>query len=72
MFHIAFGRSAVMTTLVLAASGCLGPGVDDPGDRLAGVVTTTQVGLVSAESGADAIDLPILLEPRVEGHNFEL
>jgi ABC-type Zn uptake system ZnuABC Zn-binding protein ZnuA len=72
MFHIAFGRSAVMTTLVLAASGCLGPSVDDPGDRLAVVATTTQVGSVAAEIGADAIDLQVLLEPGVEAHDFEL
>lgn len=61
-----------MTALILGASGCLGPGADDTDDRLAVVATTTQVGSVAAEIGADAIQLEVLLEPGVEAHDFEL
>lgn len=61
-----------MAVLILGASGCLGPVAENSDDRLAVVATTTQVGSVAAEIGADAIQLDMLLEPGVEAHDFEL
>ena len=43
-----------------------------PGDRVAVVATTTQVGSIATELGGDAIDLTVLLEPGVEAHDFEI
>jgi len=72
MKRTSFGRGTVMAAIILAASGCVGPSAGDSDDRLAVVATTTQVGSVAAEIGADAIQLDMLLEPGVEAHDFEL
>lgn len=61
----------MLVTLLLAAA-CTPAGHASGGDRPAVVATTTQLGSVAAEIGADSIDLTVLLEPGVEAHDFEL
>lgn len=57
--------------LAFAGSACA-PQDDAGGARPRVVATTTQVGSVAADLGADAIDLTVLLSPGVEAHDFEL
>lgn len=57
--------------LALAAAACGGVG-RSPADAVRVVATTTQVGSLASEIGADAIALTVLLPPGAEAHDFEL
>jgi zinc/manganese transport system substrate-binding protein len=60
-----------LAALALVIAGC-GPAPEGSADRLRVVATTTQVGAIAAEIGADAIDLTVLLSPGVEAHDYEM
>jgi zinc/manganese transport system substrate-binding protein len=64
----------VLTSVALVGlAGCSSGGGAAPAETgLRVVATTTQVGSLAAEIGADAIGLTVLLEPGIESHDFEL
>lgn len=60
----------LLTLLLLAFAGCAPPGSSS--GKLRVVATTTQVGEIARELGAEDIELTTLLAPDVEAHDFEL
>lgn len=60
----------VLLAIVMAA--CNGPAGDNGNGRLKVVATTTQVGSIAREIGADAVDLTVLLAPGAEAHDYEM
>lgn len=56
--------------MLLAACGGGSGGTAD--DRVAVVATTTQVGSIVGELGAEDVALTVLLQPGIEAHDFEL
>lgn len=61
----------IATGLLVALGAC----ATDPSSSPAGlevVATTTQVGSIARELGADAIDLRVLLQPGTEAHDYEM
>ena len=69
-FVSSWSAALVLTPAVADCSG--GDQSRAVGDRLRVVATTTQVGSIAAEVGADAIELTVLLHPGVEAHDFEM
>ena len=61
----------VLIALLVVTTACE-PTTGGDGDRPRVVATTTQVGSIVRELGADAIHLTVLLGPGVEAHDFEL
>lgn len=65
-------RASLLAAISLAAVGCGLGSATEADDRPRVVATTTQVGSLAREIGADAIDLTVLMEPGIEAHDFEL
>lgn len=66
--------SASLASLLVLLSGCgAADGGDPPGaGRLQAVATTTQLGSIAREIGADEIELTVLLQPSAEAHDYEM
>ena len=59
--------------VVLVLVGCAAaPAASDGEATISVVATTTQVGSIVAEIGAEDVALTVLLEPGIEAHDFEL
>lgn len=56
----------------LALTGCAAPNAPGEDAGLSVVATTTQVGSIVEEIGADDVALTVLLQPGVEAHDFEI
>ncbi|MBA2632016.1 MAG: zinc ABC transporter substrate-binding protein [Chloroflexi bacterium] len=63
------GGLAVVLVLVACAAA---PAASDGEATISVVATTTQVGSIVAEIGAEDVALTVLLEPGIEAHDFEL
>jgi len=63
--------AALGLVLPLAACGTSNGSADGDG-ALAVVATTTQVGSIAEEIGAEDIELTVLLQPGIEAHDFEM
>lgn len=61
-----------LVALVLAPVAACSVDAGDQAGRLRVVATTTQVGSIASEIGADAIDLTVLLSPGAEAHDYEM
>lgn len=59
-----------MVALALMLAACDGGSSHD--GAISVVATTTQVGSIAAELGAEDIELTVLLEPGIEAHDFEI
>jgi zinc/manganese transport system substrate-binding protein len=63
----------VALALAVVIAGCAGaPGSSRDGATISVVATTTQVGSIVSEIGADDVALTVLLEPGMEAHDFEI
>lgn len=65
-------RVAALGVLVLVAGCSATPAGSGAGEAIAVVATTTQVGSIVEEIGADDVELTVLLAPGVEAHDFEI
>jgi zinc/manganese transport system substrate-binding protein len=57
---------------VVIAGCAAAPGATTDGSMISVVATTTQVGSIVSEIGADDVALTVLLEPGMEAHDFEI